>query len=121
MSGQLLAEAPTGSGHDLRGRGNEMKNSGRVNSDNRGTDIAEASTIMARINGNNINDMIIVGIVDPRRCFLSVHELMSSVKKKYVLLRNWTNLSLHSPVIIASIGTPRVVTVVLVVPVTMTM
>ena len=119
MSGQLFAEAPTGSGHDLKGRGNEMKNNGSVNKGNRGTDMTEAETMTARISGNNINDTMMIGIVDLRRCFLSVHELISNVKKKYVLFTNWTNLSLHNPITIARIGTPRVITVVLVVPVTM--
>ena len=82
MSGQLLADAPTGSGHDLSGRGNEMKNNGSVKSGNRGTDMADANRIMARITGKSINETMMIGIVDPLRCFLSLHELMSKVKKK---------------------------------------
>ena len=82
MSGQLFADAPTGSGHDLSGRGNEMKNNGSVNNGNRGTDIAEAKAMKARINGKRISETMMTGMVDPRRCFLSLHELMSMVKKK---------------------------------------
>ena len=77
-----MAEAPTGSGHDLSGRGNEMKNNGSVNNGKRGTDMAEARAMKARIRGRRISETMMVGMVDPRRCFLSLHELMRSMKKK---------------------------------------
>ena len=109
-----MAEAPTSSGQDLKGRGNEKNTTGRVNRGSRGTDRAEAIAITPSISGNNITDTTMIGMVEPRRCFLSVHELMSNVTKKYTLLQNWYNLSLHRPASMANIGTLHFTTVVFV-------
>jgi hypothetical protein len=43
LSELLLADAPTASGQNLLGRGNPMKNNGKVNNDNNGAEIMQVA------------------------------------------------------------------------------
>jgi hypothetical protein len=85
LSELLLADAPTASGQNLLGRGNPMKNNGKVNNDNNGAEIKVAMPTIPMTTGKNMIDTSTIGIVDFLLCFLSDIDVTRSVKTKYNL------------------------------------
>lgn len=59
-----------------------MTKRGSVNNGRSGADKTEASETMRRTRGNRNTDTPINAAVDPRRCFLSVQEVINTVTQK---------------------------------------
>ena len=87
LSGHLLAEDPTFSGHDLRGRGNPNRNTGSVNRGSSGAAKPAAIQMTARFSGRRIRLTAISPADDVLLCFLILHEVTNVVQKKYSLFK----------------------------------